>query len=301
MWRTRFFLWATWSLWLLAVLGLAAWLLWIGGGITEAASWEFFSWSAGSLTAIVAVLGTFTVFVLRGTRTPEEEGAPPWPHKRVEWTRAAVCFSLTVVLIGGVLLGGAGQHVAHLLKESVAERTGAAGNGAGNPGTSETATPEIDDPSEGTGEGVAVTSSPDDPQEDVSAPVSPSPERKSLLGLSRTSSTHHQDTGTVRVGGDTYTEAVHLGSCALCSMEYDLGKDWTTFEATIGLADDSEEGAEVTFRMYADSDPVLSHTLSRGEVEEISIDVAGALYLKLEAERVSSGGIAVWGDPAVFR
>ena len=59
-------------------------------------------------------------------------------------------------------------------------------------------------------------------------------------------------------------------------MEYGRGTDRNTFEALIGLADNSREDTQVTCRMYVDSLLVHDHTLSRDETEEISIDVEGA-------------------------
>lgn len=299
---------ATWLLWILAAFGLVSWLLWIGGGATEASSWEFFSWIAGPPTAIFVALCAFTVFVFKAVRASREKDSTPWPQQKVNWNWALVCLLGSCVLIAGVALGGAGQHWAPQLKESRADQIGAAENGTDDPRDTEPPVEETtEDATEDEGDEGPDQRSGEDPPEDDSTSPSPSAEpvsasdQESLLELPM-SSGHRQATGTVRVAGDTYTESTRLKECLQCSMEYDLGRDWTTFEAVIGLTDDSVEGSQITFRMYADSRVVLTHTLSRGETEEISVDVEGALHLKLEAERVGSArGVAVWADPVVLR
>lgn len=296
---------ATWLLWILATLGLVSWLLWIGGGATEASSWEFFSWIAGPPTAIFVALCAFTVFVFKAVHASKEKESIPWPQKKVNWNWALVCLLGSLVLIVGIAVGGAGQHWAPQLKESRAEQVEAAKNDTETPHVPpNTESPVEETPGDEVDEGPDQRSE-EDASDDDSASPSPSPEpasgQESLLNLPTTSSSHRQGTGTVRVAGDTYAQAAHLKECTSCSMEYDLGTDWTTFEAVIGLTDDSDEGAQITFRMYADSAVIETHTLSRGETEAVSIDVEGALHLKLEAERVGSArGVAVWADPTLL-
>lgn len=198
---------------------------------------------------------------------------------------------MSVLFIGGFIGGGAAQNWALQLKESRAAQIVPP-----VPPEENTQTP-TDGPTDD-----ATEDATDKPSKSPSPSSASASEKTSLPNLPTTTSTHRYGTGTVQIAGQTYTQSAHLDRCSLCSVEYVLGTDWTTFEAVIGLTDDSREGAQVTFRMYADSALVHDDTLSRNETEEISIDVEGVLHLKLEAERLDShGGTAVWADPTLLR
>ncbi|WP_017584194.1 NPCBM/NEW2 domain-containing protein [Nocardiopsis valliformis] len=305
--RHAFYLIATGLLWLLATLGLIAWLLWIGGGATEASSWEFFSWVTATPVALFIAWCALATFLTKAIfSSVKMESSTPWPQRQVSWSWASIVLLVSILLILAAVAGGAAQHWALQTKESRADGTDSETIIAGIP-TQEPSdsaegeeAPEDEDAEEpdqrseeasSDGGSASPTSSPDS-----------APEEESLLKLETTTSGHRQDSGTMQVAGETYAQTVYLKECVQCSMEYNLGKDWTTFTALIGLSSDSPEGAQITFLMYVDSGDVLSHTLSRGETEEITIDVEGAQYLKLEAERVGPArGVAVWADPTVLR
>lgn len=65
-------------------------------------------------------------------------------------------------------------------------------------------------------------------------------------------------------------------------VEYNLGRDWKEFRATIGLRDDSPTGGELSFQVATDGGKQLySESVSLGEEQQIDLNVDGALRLKL--------------------
>lgn len=280
------------------VIAFCLYVLWMGGGITQGSSWEFASWVGGSLAAAAAgVVGCITLFV-RAARKNESSGTP-WPQRPVTLTRAALILCMVGLLLFGVLLGGALTHMGSAIRQ---ERLTA--------GDSPPETTLSSAPAEPTGPPplppeptTSETAKGEDLEEGFTASddnAQPSPERLSLTQADVVQSAHQYGTGTYTVNARTYTETVRLNSCLMCYAEFDLGRSWTTFEAVVGLSDDSNSDAEVAVRALADGDLVFSHTLSLGQAEEISVPVEGALRLRLEAERAQgSGWVAVWAEPTL--
>ena len=116
------------------------------------------------------------------------------------------------------------------------------------------------------------------------------------------------ETGRAQVDGQVYTRALAPGSCAdaeyrECTgwVDYDLGRNWTTFTATIGVQDDSRAGAATTFVVHVDDEPVVTETLSLGEPMEIEVDVRDALRLRIEVESDDYNIHPVWADPTLLK
>ncbi|MFI5979806.1 NPCBM/NEW2 domain-containing protein [Streptomyces sp. NPDC051555] len=112
-------------------------------------------------------------------------------------------------------------------------------------------------------------------------------------------------TGSADVNGNPYARSVFLavdkGSRAQGSAEYDLGRDWRTLTATIGLRDDSPTGCALRFETVADGRTLDSRTLGIGQSQEITLDVAHVLRVRLQAAYASPADVtrychAVWGD-----
>ncbi|MFJ9554566.1 protein kinase [Nocardiopsis sp. NPDC101807] len=116
------------------------------------------------------------------------------------------------------------------------------------------------------------------------------------------------ETGRAQVDGQVYTRALAPGSCAEseyteCTgwVDYDLGRNWTTFTALIGVQDDSRADAATTFIVNVDGEPELTETLGLGEPLEIEVDVRNALRLRIEVESDDYSVHPVWADPALAR
>jgi hypothetical protein len=116
------------------------------------------------------------------------------------------------------------------------------------------------------------------------------------------------ETGRAQVDGQVYTRALAPGACAEseyteCTgwVDYDLGRNWTTFTAVIGVQDDSRADAATTFVVHVDGEPELTETLGLGEPLEIEVDVRNALRLRLEVESDDYSVHPVWADPALTR
>ncbi|MFD7026988.1 NPCBM/NEW2 domain-containing protein [Streptomyces sp. NPDC059917] len=112
-------------------------------------------------------------------------------------------------------------------------------------------------------------------------------------------------TGSADVNGTPFARSVFLavdkGSRPQGYAEYDLGRDWRTLTATIGLRDDSPTGCELRFESAADGRTLDSETLGIGESRQVALDVTRALRLKLQVTYASTTDVTqychgVWAD-----
>lgn len=112
-------------------------------------------------------------------------------------------------------------------------------------------------------------------------------------------------TGAANVNGTAYARSVYFSadksSVPQGSAEYDLGRDWRTLTATIGLRDDSPTGCELRLETFTDGNPTSSETLGIGESRALKLNVTQVLRVKLQVTYVSTADVAnycygVWGD-----
>ena len=88
-------------------------------------------------------------------------------------------------------------------------------------------------------------------------------------------------------------------------VEYDLGRTYSHFSATVGQGDRSEDTNDVIrFAVYGDGRELGSVELPFGRSHEFELDVTNVLRLRLEVTNLSTDGdrgrsIAVWGNPTV--
>jgi hypothetical protein len=90
------------------------------------------------------------------------------------------------------------------------------------------------------------------------------------------------ETGTVEVAGQTYSRSA-LPSCYYnrISTEFNLGKRWASFAATIGIRDQYPSDYSATVTVYRDGNLWRSPiTVGVGSPEPVKIDVTGVLKLK---------------------
>lgn len=107
--------------------------------------------------------------------------------------------------------------------------------------------------------------------------------------------------GSTSIDGTTYPATVlstfgYFGGNTR-SIEYDLSRDFATFEAVAGITDGSNSSHRFELRVFADSERIHTSTFAFGEHEELELDVTGALRLRIELERLASGGCC---DGATF-
>jgi NPCBM/NEW2 domain len=84
---------------------------------------------------------------------------------------------------------------------------------------------------------------------------------------------------------------------------YNLGRRYTTLQATVGLRDDSPSSCEVRMLVSIDGDRRDVGVVRLGVSKPITLDIANALRLELVSEYLGSDNGAqcpsVWGDAAV--
>ena len=71
--------------------------------------------------------------------------------------------------------------------------------------------------------------------------------------------------------------------------EFDLGRSYQTFNALVGITDDSASADKMRFSISNENDTVLREGIvALGETQPVSIDVSNVLRLKIYVERLSS-------------
>jgi hypothetical protein len=109
------------------------------------------------------------------------------------------------------------------------------------------------------------------------------------------------DQGPVKIDGELYESSPYArGDFASpgdgASWDYDLGRDWESFEAMVGLLDDSSFEQGGRFRIILDGSTIWEQDVEFGQAEPVSINVSGGLRLRLEVVSLSEGSIGLgWG------
>ncbi|MGW9432769.1 NPCBM/NEW2 domain-containing protein [Streptomyces decoyicus] len=105
-----------------------------------------------------------------------------------------------------------------------------------------------------------------------------------LSDLEPLMSTQGVDNGAATVNGAGFPRSVSLSVNAagpVNEAEYNIGRQWPKFRATIGLRDDSPTGGQLSFEIRADGKSIFKRSVSLGQAQDVSLDLNGALRLKL--------------------
>jgi serine/threonine protein kinase len=117
------------------------------------------------------------------------------------------------------------------------------------------------------------------------------------------------------VSGHQYGHAVTLSSYCTTHdggdfwADYDLGRAWNRFTATVGLDDRSRASSTATYTILADTTPIATGQLTIGQAVPIDVPVTGALRLRLkinDPSTLTSGcgyntwAKVTWGDPVLI-
>ncbi|WP_159942394.1 MULTISPECIES: NPCBM/NEW2 domain-containing protein [unclassified Nocardiopsis] len=162
------------------------------------------------------------------------------------------------------------------------------------------------EPSAGSGDSERLGAA-DEPASD--GPGDPAPDSTLLTQMEavdeESSSYWRPESGRAELDGEVYSRAIVPGFCAQHNSEctgwidYNLGRDWSTFTTTIGVDDTSNAGATTTFTVHVDGEAEATETLRLGETMDVEVDVSGALRLRLEVESDARGIFPVWADPTL--
>ncbi|MFF9623738.1 NPCBM/NEW2 domain-containing protein [Streptomyces griseosporeus] len=124
-----------------------------------------------------------------------------------------------------------------------------------------------------------------------------------LSELDPLTATQGVDTSTAEINGTGFARSVTLTANAagpVNSAEYNLGRHWTTFIATVGLRDDSPTGGSLTFEAAVDGTRKFRETIHLGASREVKLDVRDALRLKLTVSYTGQDAANLyygsWGD-----
>lgn len=109
------------------------------------------------------------------------------------------------------------------------------------------------------------------------------------------------DSELVTVNAVEYDEALTSSACGDAVASYNLGRDYTEFTTTVGLADESPSGGEATFSVLGDGEQLESITLALGEDTDLATDVTDVLRLELSADNNCDESVAVWAEPVATR
>lgn len=93
--------------------------------------------------------------------------------------------------------------------------------------------------------------------------------------------------GSATVSGVAYPHSLYTSFCdggtGGAFVEYNLGRNYQTFAATAGVADDSHSNASTALlEVFADGRKVYSQTVSYGQAFPINVDMTNVLRLKIQ-------------------
>jgi hypothetical protein len=146
----------------------------------------------------------------------------------------------------------------------------------------------------------AVTASPAQEQSPSGSAASQGSASQYLASLDEVGGSGDTFTGSSEVNGQTYANSVALDvDPGPANVSYNLGRQWSYLQATLGLSDSSPENEQIQFQIVADQRTIYSHVFDLGQSQQINLNVTGVLRLELIATEVSSyvGQTgAVWGN-----
>ena len=111
------------------------------------------------------------------------------------------------------------------------------------------------------------------------------------------------NSGLAEINGELYETALftEMSCCADTGdhayWDFNLGRDWESFEATVGLLDDSAVEQRGRFRILVEGSVIWEEDVEFGEDVEVSINISDGLRLRLEAVSLEDGPIGLgWGN-----
>lgn len=110
-------------------------------------------------------------------------------------------------------------------------------------------------------------------------------------------------TGVIDISGVPTPRALYDYSCYDPTFEYDLGRDFRQFQATLGISDNSPTDERTRFEVFLDGTSSGVFDLGFGESVPITIDTTGTLRLTLVATQLvgdCNDGLTIWGDARVL-
>lgn len=91
------------------------------------------------------------------------------------------------------------------------------------------------------------------------------------------------------MGGELFAHSIRYKCSLFCNdsqgvVEYNLGRHYRTFNATLGVADDTQDTRQTAvFEVHADSKRIGRIQVRFGQPRAVSLSVAGSLRLRLVA------------------
>jgi hypothetical protein len=220
-----------------------------------------------------------------------------------------------LVAVGVVLVAAVGVALVFALRPSgtpaAAGTIGAAGAVVSTTDTTDTAETSTSDTTDTSTEITDTGSS----TTDSGAPVADGPQYLSdLTPVDHDPQDSGAENGQYTANAQQYLHAVDVpaqcgsGVYGTNWVDYNLGRKFTTFTATVALADTDASDSKAVFVLYADGIKIKSGPLVLGQSTPLNVPVKGVLRLRLEADNTNSGpsGCAVsdsdatadvvWGD-----
>ena len=106
--------------------------------------------------------------------------------------------------------------------------------------------------------------------------------------------------GSFIVNGVPHAHSIaHTQFGSSTATEYDLGRAFETFEATIGLRDDSSATGSAKFEVFLDGRSTEARTVAFGRAVDLKVPVTGVLRLRLVATPLNPEYpriYSTWGD-----
>lgn len=237
------------------------------------------------------------------TPAPAPVPEPPRPAKKrrtglILGSVAAVLVLASLAVVGVRLLGDK-ENAAGGEKPggtSAPQAPASASSPSARATETESADPTPSEPSPGGSAGPEASSSPGTPGSVKDSNVA------DLTVLSSVGAVRHFEVGSAKLNTKEYGAAL-LGSCYYgATIEYDVNRAWSTLEFTVGVDDGSTmEQARVTISV--DDKPALfSEAVHLGKPVTKSLDIKGALRLRLKVEEgCRNSGNAVIAAPVLKR
>lgn len=239
------------------------------------------------------------------TPAPAPVPEPPRPAKKrrtglILGSVAAVLVLASLAVVGVRLLGDKDKENAAGGEKpggtSAPQAPASASSPSARATETESADPTPSEPSPGGSAGPEASSSPGTPGSVKDSNVA------DLTVLSSVGAVRHFEVGSAKLNTKEYGAAL-LGSCYYgATIEYDVNRAWSTLEFTVGVDDGSTmEQARVTISV--DDKPALfSEAVHLGKPVTKSLDIKGALRLRLKVEEgCRNSGNAVIAAPVLKR
>ncbi|MEV6923743.1 protein kinase [Dactylosporangium sp. NPDC051485] len=124
---------------------------------------------------------------------------------------------------------------------------------------------------------------------------------RSLLDISPLEGTGEYQSGPQRVNVQDYQRTLY-GDCydGIHSAVWQLDRKYHTFQARVGLSDDSRSSTTVTFQVLVDGKERAGPVTGVGATKDVTVDLTNVFRLRLQTDcGFSAAGTAVWIDPVI--